>query len=130
DPVEILLRLVRLVGQQDGKGARPLHGVAVVLAQRIPGELGISAGLLRIQGDADNRTLFAIHAHALSSIIRRSRAICSGPVPQQPPTMRAPSACQWATWRAEGSRSRSSRKARSPSRSITQFAGTGRKALA
>ena len=54
DAVEIGCRLRRLMGQQDGQAPRPRDGLAIVLAQRIPGQLGIAARLLGIEGHADD----------------------------------------------------------------------------
>src|SRR5690242_65517 len=42
DAVEIGAGLLRLMGQQDGQASGPDHRLAIILAQRIPGQLGIA----------------------------------------------------------------------------------------
>jgi len=56
DALEIVGHAVRLVRQRHGEAAGGIDGVEVVLAQRIPGKLGVTAGLFRIQGHADQGT--------------------------------------------------------------------------
>src|SRR4030095_1903407 len=56
DALEIVADAVRLVRQGDRQAARRVDGVEVVLAQRIPGKLGIAPRLFRIQGDSNEGT--------------------------------------------------------------------------
>src|SRR5262249_14357014 len=54
DEAEVCGNLLRLVRQQDRDAAGANDGGAVILAERIPGQLRIAAGRLRIQGETDH----------------------------------------------------------------------------
>jgi hypothetical protein len=56
DALEIVADAVGLVRQGDRQAARGVDGVEIVLAQRIPGKLGIAPRLFCIQGDSDEGT--------------------------------------------------------------------------
>ena len=56
DALEVVADAVRLVRQGDREAARRVDGVEIVLAQRIPGKLGIAPRLFRIQGDSNEGT--------------------------------------------------------------------------
>ena len=88
---QILRRLVGLVRQQDGHAARRRDGVAVILAQRVPGVgLGISAGRLTVEREADDGLRHAanLECRGLRWNRRASVELC----PQRPVATACPTA--------------------------------------
>ena len=95
DPLGIGAACSGSCGSSTGRRRRPRTTLGVVLAQRIPRQLGIAAGRLAVEGDTDHGS-----AHFLLSISCLRRAIWAGPVPQQPPMTRAPAASHVLAWTA------------------------------
>ena len=70
DALQIVGNAVRLMRQRDGQAAGGVDGVEIILAQRIPGKLGVSPWLFRIQGDSDKGA-----GHAAQDTRAGSRAL-------------------------------------------------------